>query len=63
MFFFSSIEMPFTGKEKTFKLYILNFEWFLHMVLKFEIISIRISQVIRLQNYINFSETLCVHMK
>ena len=42
-------------KKKTIK---QNFELFLNMFLKFEIISMRIDrQVIRLQNNINFLET------
>ena len=34
-----------------------NFYFFLHMLLKSEIIWTRIGQIIRLQNDINFSET------
>ena len=34
-----------------------KFYFFLHMLLKFEIISTKIDQVIRLQNDIDFSET------
>ena len=46
--------MTFTRK-KVFK---QNFELFLHMPLKFEIIWMRIGQVIRLQINTDFSETL-----
>ena len=45
MFFFSGIEMDF--KHSTW-----NFEWFLHMLLKFEIIWTRIGQVIRLSIFV-----------
>ena len=46
LFFFSGIEMPFIGKEKAFKHSTQNSEFFQHMLLKFEIIRTRISQVI-----------------
>ena len=47
--------MPFTGGEKEFK-HMLNFELFLHILLKFEIILMKIVQVIRLQNDIKVFE-------
>ena len=39
----------------------MNFELFLHLLLKFEIIWAKIANVIRLTN-ISFSETLCISM-
>ena len=51
------MEMPFTGKEKIKQ----NFEWFILMLLKFEIIWTWIGQVIRFWNNIDFSETPCIY--
>ena len=52
VFFFSTIEMSFTrGKKKRQKRYLnmkQNFELFLHMLLKFQIMRMRFGQVIRL---------------
>ena len=55
-FFFSATKIPFAGKEKTFKHLNWNFKFFQQMLLKSEIIWMKISQIIGLRNHINFSE-------
>ena len=47
----------YTWKEKKLK---QNSELFLHILLKIEIIWMRIGQVIKLQNDISVSETPCI---
>ena len=53
-FFLSPVNSISTCEEKK---KLKNFQLFLYMLLKFEIIWMRFGQVIRLQNDINFSET------
>ena len=55
--FFLGTEMSF--KEKVFEHQTWNFELFLDTLLNSEIMWMKIGQVIRLQNDINFSETHC----
>ena len=54
-FLFQWMSFLYLKKKKKLK----NFELFLHMPLKFEIIWMRIGQVITSQNDVDFSEITC----